>query len=435
MRISVFGIGYVGTVVAGCLAEDGHEVTAVDIARNKVDAINAGETPIAEPGLGALVAEGARAHRLAATADADDAVAASELSFVCVGTPSLENGNLDLRAVLQVSDDIARGVRKKGAPHKVVVRSTILPGTMDREVIPRILATAAADRVGFAYYPEFMREGAAIEDFRRPATAVIGKRDDETTEILKRLNDGNGAELRIVDIATAEAIKYANNAWHALKVSFANEIGAIGKAAGIDGRRVMEILCADRKLNISSAYLRPGFAFGGSCLPKDLRALRYFAKNHDLSSPVLDAALETNHYQIERAFAFIARALPKRRVAMLGLTFKPDTDDLRESPLVELAERLIGKGFELQIYDPDLELAKMTGSNRLYAMQHLPHLSRLLVTDLGAAVRTSDIVVVGTGHMSFRGIAKSLTPEHHVVDLAGHDLELARHPLYQGTCW
>ncbi len=437
MRVSVFGIGYVGTVVAACLAEDGHEIVAVDISADKVRAINAGETPISEPGVPVLIERAVARGALRATIDAGEAVRASELSFVCVGTPSRHNGDLDLSFVLQVCEDIAKVLKHKPEPHMLAVRSTVLPGVMRDRVIPLLRDASGKEPgvdFGLAYHPEFLREGSAVDDYRRPAAAVIGALDSRTADALKQLNQGNGAELHLVDLATAEAVKYANNCWHALKVSFANEIGSICKASGIDGRAVMRILCSDRKLNISPAYLKPGFAFGGSCLPKDLRALRYHAKRHDVASPLLDATIAANQQQIDRAIAAIGRN-GRRRVAMLGLTFKPDTDDLRESPLVELAERLLGKGFELRIFDRDLEISRLVGSNRRFAMQHLPHLSRLLVGDLDDALGGSDIVVVGAAHPAFRDLLPRLRPDHHVVDLAGHDAELRRHALYDGACW
>ncbi len=437
MKFSVFGIGYVGTVLAACLAEDGHEIVAVDISAEKVRAINAGETPISEPGVPALIDRAVATKRLRATTEAGDAVEATEVSFVCVGTPSRHNGDLDLSYVLQVCEDIARALRTKRGPHKLIVRSTVLPGVMEGSVLPMLRDISGKEPgkdFGFAYHPEFLREGSAVDDFRRPATAVIGALDEATADVLRELNRGNGAEIHVTGLTTAEAVKYANNCWHALKVSFANEIGGICKASGIDGRTVMKVLCSDRKLNISPAYLKPGFAFGGSCLPKDLRALRYHAKRHDAPSLILDATLAANQQQIERAIATISRG-GRRRIAMLGLTFKPDTDDLRESPLVELAERLIGKGFELRIFDRDLQVSRLVGSNRRFAMQHLPHLSRLLVPDLDEAIQASDVIVVGTAHPAFRGLLPRLKAEQHVVDLAGHDAELRGHACYDGACW
>jgi GDP-mannose 6-dehydrogenase len=437
MKVSVFGVGYVGTVLAACMAEEGHEVIAVDVSAEKVRAINAGETPISEPGIPARIERAVLAKRLRATTDAGGAIHSTELSFVCVGTPSLHNGNLDLRYVLQACEDIARAIALKPAYHMLVIRSTILPGAMRRYVVPMLREISRKEPgadFGLAYYPEFLREGSAVEDFQAPAVAVIGSLDERTGEVLTQLNEGNGAEIHTVDMGTAEAIKYANNSWHALKVSFANEIGQICKASGIDGRKVMAVLCADRKLNISPAYLKPGFAFGGSCLPKDLRALRYHAKTLDVQSSVLDAALAANQHQIDRVVGMVAQN-GKRRIAILGLTFKPDTDDLRESPLVELVERLIGKGFEVVIYDSDLQLSRLVGSNRRFAMQHLPHLSGLLVADLEDALERSDIVVVGTPHASFRNLLPRLRPDHQILDLVGHDIALRGHPSYEGVCW
>ena len=437
MKVSIFGIGYVGAVVSACMADAGHEVTAVDIAQAKVDSINGGDTPISEPGIADIITRAVADKCLRATSDPEEAIRSSDLTFVCVGTPSRANGDLDLGHVLRACTDIGRALRNKRDRHMVVVRSTVLPGTMDGSILPLLADISGrqpGDEVGVAYYPEFLREGSAIQDFNRPATAVIGRLDEATARVIKDLNQGNDAALHIVSMKTAEAVKYANNAWHALKVSFANEIGAISKASGLDGKAVMSIVCSDRKLNISPAYLRPGFAFGGSCLPKDLRALRYHAKRYDASSLVLDATLAANQHQIERAIAMIA-GTGKRRVAMLGLTFKPETDDLRESPLVELAERLIGKGFEMVVYDRDLEPDKLVGRNRQFALERLPHLSRLLVNDLDEVIAHSDVIVIGTPHPAFVKLLPRLRSDQHVVDLAGHDEALRAHRHYEGACW
>jgi GDP-mannose 6-dehydrogenase len=437
MNVSVFGIGYVGTVVAACMADEGHRVVAVDIATDKVDAINSGQSPIVEPGLAELIVRAVKAGRLSATTDVNGAIAATELSFICVGTPSLPNGSLDLKFVLQIAADIGAVLRNKEAHHMVVVRSTILPGVMENVIVPVLREHSGKEPgrdFGLGYYPEFLRESSAIEDFRNPATAVIGAMDEPTAAALKSLNADNGAVIHVTDCRTAASIKYANNVWHALKVSFANEIGAICKASGIDGNTVMEILCSDKRLNISPAYMKPGFAFGGSCLPKDLRALRYHAKTVDAQSLILDATVSVNQLQIERAIGMIA-ATGKKNVTMLGLTFKPNTDDLRESPLVELAERLLGKGYKLTIYDRDLQVARLVGSNRRFAMQHLPHLSDHLENDLYAALRASDVVVVGTGHKAFSGLRAKLDADHHVIDLVGRDHDLRQHPKYDGAGW
>jgi len=437
MQISVFGIGYIGSVVAACMADDGHRIIAVDIAADKVDAINAGISPILEPGLQELVERAVRGGQLSATADIKSAIDATELSFVCVGTPSLPNGNLELKFVLQIAADIGAALRDKAGHHMVVVRSTILPGMMEKSIVPVLRSHSGKEPgrdFGLAYYPEFLRESSAIDDFRHPATAVIGASDDRTAAALQEMNRDNGATIYTVDPRTAASIKYANNVWHALKVSFANEMGGICKASGIDGKTVMEILSSDTRLNISPAYLRPGFAFGGSCLPKDLRALRYHAKSVDASSLILDATLAVNHHQIERALGMIAAA-GKKNVALLGLTFKPGTDDLRESPLVELAERLIGKGYCVTIYDRDLRPSRLVGSNRLFAMQHLPHLAQALAPDLDTALEAAETIVVGSGHVAFQGLRAKLKPEHRIIDLAGRDPDLRYHPHYDGTGW
>ena len=437
MKVSVFGIGYIGTVVAGCMADDGHNVIAVDISIDKVNAINAGQSPIVEPGLAELIERAVRAERLGATTDVAKAIAGSELSFICVGTPSLPNGNLDLKFVLQIAAGIGKVLRHKDAYHMVVVRSTVLPGLLEKMVVPVLREHSGKEPgkdFGLAYYPEFLRESSAIEDFRNPGTVVIGALDERTATTLEELNRGNGGKIFVMEPRAAAAVKYANNSWHALKVSFANEIGGICKASGIDGGIVMEALCSDQRLNISPAYLKPGFAFGGSCLPKDLRALRYHAKTVDAASDILDATVGVNQHQIERAIAMIA-ATGKRTVTLLGLTFKPNTDDLRESPLVELAERLIGKGYRLTIYDRDLQIARLVGSNRRFATQHLPHLSELLVNDLDAAIRASDVVVVGTGHRAFKCLGAKLDSGQHIVDLVGRDRDLRKHPHYDGACW
>jgi GDP-mannose 6-dehydrogenase len=437
MHVSVFGIGYVGTVVAAAMADEGHRVIAVDIAADKIAAINAGQSPILEPGIADLISRAVGEGRLTATNDVMSAVAQTELSFICVGTPSLPNGNLDLTYVRQIAADIGTALRHKKAYHMVVVRSTMLPGALEASIVPVLREHSGKEPgqgFGLGYYPEFLRESSALDDFRHPATAVIGAIDECTAQVLRDLNRDNGAQIFVTDPRTAAAIKYANNAWHALKVSFANEIGAIAKASGIDGGAVMEILSADKRLNISPAYLKPGFAFGGSCLPKDLRALRYHAKTLDAQSQLLDATVAVNQHQIDRAVSMIA-ATGKRHVTMLGLTFKPDTDDLRESPLVELAERLLGKGYRLVIYDRDLEVARLVGANRRFALARLPHLADLLMNDLDDAIKAGEVVVVGTGHTSFASLRSRISDNQSVIDLVGRDADLRRHPHYDGAGW
>ncbi|MGH9004894.1 MAG: nucleotide sugar dehydrogenase, partial [Acidimicrobiia bacterium] len=347
MRISVYGLGYVGAVSAACLAADGHTVVGVDTNPVKVDLLNKGHAPVVESGLAALIEEGVRAGRLRATTDCDSAVAGTDIGLVCVGTPSRGNGSLDLTSLRRVAGDIGQAIRRRRSPITVVVRSTALPGTT-RDVLQPELERTAGRPVAVAVYPEFLREGTAIRDYRQPPKVVIGAIHEAVRDLVTRLAARPGAPLIQTDLELAEMAKYVDNSWHALKVTFANEIGSLAKAQGLDGHRVMDILCTDTKLNLSPVYLRPGFAFGGSCLPKDVRALRYQGRGLDLDLPVLNAILPSNAQQLERAFQLVTDA-GARQIGVLGLAFKAGTDDLRESPVVELMERLIGKGFDLRV--------------------------------------------------------------------------------------
>ena len=346
MRISVYGLGYVGSVSAACLAADGHTVVGVDTNPVKVDLLNQGHAPVVEAGLGELIEEGVRAGRLRATTDCDAAVAGTDIGLVCVGTPSRGNGSLDLTNLRRVADDIGQAIRRRRSPITVVVRSTVLPGTT-RDVLQPELERTAGRPVAVAVYPEFLREGTAIRDYRQPPKVVVGAIDEAVRDLVTSLAARPGAPLVQTDLELAEMAKYVDNSWHALKVTFANEIGSLAKAQGLDGHRVMDILCTDTKLNLSPVYLRPGFAFGGSCLPKDVRALRYQGRGLDLDLPLLNAILPSNAQQLDRAFQLVTDA-GARQVGVLGLAFKAGTDDLRESPMVEVVERLIGKGYEVQ---------------------------------------------------------------------------------------
>jgi GDP-mannose 6-dehydrogenase len=431
LSISIFGAGYVGAVSAACLANDGHQVIAVDPSSEKVDAINAGVAPLLEPGLSERIETAVKGGRLRATHHADEAVQNSAVSFVCVGTPSRPNGSLDIGYCVKVAHEIGLAIRRKRAWHSVVFRSTILPGTMDTHIIPALEASSglkAGVDFGVAYYPEFLRESTAIKDHYNSEVVVFGKRDDETIELLRKVVAGLPAEPTVLTIAEAEAIKYTNNCWHALKVSFANEIGAICKAASIDSHVVMSVLCADTRLNISPAYLRPGFAFGGSCLPKDVRALRHFGREHDVETPLLDATLAVNAYQIERAVQWVA-SKPGRTVALMGLSFKPQTDDLRESPYVTLAERLIGKGYTVQIHDPDL-------NNRLEdtVLSKMPHLRDRLVADLDAACEGADMIIVCKPVVSKQWVAEK-AQGLPLLDLERVERKFSAGGKYVGFSW
>jgi GDP-mannose 6-dehydrogenase len=436
MQISVFGIGYVGAVSSACLANDGHHVIAVDPNPHKVGPLNEGISPIVEPGLGELIQDGIRSRRLVATSDVREAINSTDLSFVCVGTPSRSNGSLDTSYVTAAAEQIGAAIREKNSFHSVVMRSTILPGTMESIVLPALeRASGRQAGVGFgvAYYPEFLRESTAISDYYDPGAIIFGRHDQATVDRLLDIHKIFKVEPRVVSIRTAEAVKYTNNAWHALKISFANEIGNICKEAGIDGHAVMDVLCADNRLNISKAYLKPGFAFGGSCLPKDLRALRFAARKLDVPTPILDATMDANEEQLRRAYSMVA-ATGKRRIGIIGLSFKPETDDLRESPLVELAERLYGRGYDIRIYDPNIQVSKLTGANLQFVKSQLPHLTSLLTSDVNEVVDHAEVFVLGN-----RDEAKSLLDivqdDRPLIDLVRIDQARCSGDFYQGICW
>jgi len=439
MKVSIFGIGYVGAVTAACLCRSGHEVIAVDPNQVKVDLINAGKAPIVEPELPELISAAVAEGRLRATTDVADAIANTELSIVCVGTPSLSNGNLDLGYVRAVCEEMGAALKAKGGLHSVVMRSTMLPGSMENLVIPTLEASTggkAGEAFGIAYYPEFLRESTAIADYLKPEVIVIGKHDQETVDRLVALNEGIDGEVKVVGIGTAQAIKYANNCWHATKIVFANEIGNICKASSIDGHEVMEVVCADRRLNISPAYMKPGMAFGGSCLPKDLRALRYKAKSLDVQTPMLEAVQSSNSLQIDRAFDLIASRSKNKKIGLLGLSFKSGTDDLRESPLVTVAEKLFGKGYSLKIYDENVSYSRLTGANLHFIRSTIPHLAELLVDDIDEVVEHADTLVIGNGDSRFRPYANGASRGRAVIDLVRIDRSLRTDNVnYEGLCW
>ena len=397
MRISIFGLGYVGAVCAGCLSARGHEVIGVDISQDKIDLINLGKSPIVEPGLGELLAQGIQTGRLRGTTNFASAIRESDLSMICVGTPSKKNGDLELNYIEAVCREIGAVLRDKTSRHTIVVRSTVLPGTVKNVVIP-LLEQCSGKKTGIdfgvAVNPEFLRESTAIADYDQPPMTVIGEFDTASGDVLQALYEELSAPIIRKDIEVAEMIKYTCNVWHATKVTFANEIGNIAKAVGVDGRDVMDVVCQDKTLNLSQYYMRPGFAFGGSCLPKDVRALTFRAGSLDVEAPLLNSLMRSNESQVQNAFDIVA-SHDKRKVALLGLSFKAGTDDLRESPLVELAEMLIGKGFDLSIYDTNVEYARVHGSNKEYIESKIPHVSSLLNSDFDAVINNSDVIIVG----------------------------------------
>ncbi|MET0062178.1 MAG: UDP-glucose/GDP-mannose dehydrogenase family protein [Candidatus Thiodiazotropha endolucinida] len=437
MKISIFGLGYVGGVSAGCLATDGHHVIGVDTNTKKVDLINKGVTPIIEKDIGEMIEKTAASGYLRATTDISDAVNNSDISLICVGTPSQLNGNLDLSHVRKVCEEIGTAIKHKSTYHVVVVRSTMLPGSMADVVIPT-LEDYSGKRIGIDFgvcnNPEFLREGTAVWDYYNPPKTVIGETDVTAGDMLVELYKHMDAPLIRVNVETAEMVKYTDNAWHALKVAFANEIGDICKVIGVDGHEVMGIFCQDTKLNISSYYMKPGFAFGGSCLPKDVRALTYKGRSLDLDLPILNAILPSNQMQVRKGLEMIT-AYNKKKVGILGFAFKAGTDDLRESPLVEVIESLIGKGHELKIYDKNVNIAALTGANKNYILNHIPHISKLMVQTMDEVMKFADVVVIGNKSNEFVSSLKQCRKGQVIVDLVRITDETSEAGLYDGICW
>jgi GDP-mannose 6-dehydrogenase len=438
MKISIFGLGYVGCVSGACFANMGHDVVGVEPNPVKVALINDAKCPIVETGLEALIESGVRAKRFRATADWHEAVAATELAIVCVGTPGNGNGSIDLRFVKRVAEQLGQALQTRPGYFTVVVRSTVLPGTVQETVIP-ILEQCSGKRAGIDFgvgmNPEFLREGTSIHDFYHPPKTVIGELDSRSGEALVELYKALPGPVVRVPIRVAEMVKYVDNSFHALKVTFANEIGNLCKELSIDSHRVMDIFCLDTKLNLSPYYLKPGFAFGGSCLPKDLRALQYEAKKHDLELPVLGSVLASNRLQSEKMIKKLLE-FKGRRLGFLGLSFKGGTDDLRESPIVELIEALIGKGFDIRIYDRHVSLARLTGANKEYIEKGIPHISKLMAADPAELMANSDVIVVGNHDETFREVLQAANSTHAIVDLVRIAATPPTHAgSYYGICW
>lgn len=437
-KISIFGLGYVGAVSAAGLANMGHEIIGVDVNPLKVEMINAGQSPVIEAGLPELIQEGVAAGRIQAMTDANRAVHDSDVSIICVGTPSNPNGSLNLSYVERVCQEIGAALAGKPGYHTIIARSTMLPGSTESVVIPA-LEQASGKKVGrdfgVCFNPEFLREGSSIKDFYDPPFTVIGGDDERAVATACSLYAALEAQIIVVPLKVAEMVKYASNAFHALKVTFANEIGNICKQQEIDSHQVMDIFCQDRKLNISPAYLKPGFAFGGSCLPKDLRALLYQARHFDLDTPVLESMIRSNRRQIDMAYQMI-RQTKQKRVGVLGFSFKAGTDDLRESPMVELVERLIGKGYQVSVYDKNVSLANLQGANRAYIEQEIPHIASLMCDSVEGVMAESDVIVIGNKAPEFRRVLEQVQPGQIIMDMvritedAGH-----LNGQYQGICW
>jgi GDP-mannose 6-dehydrogenase len=419
MEISIFGLGYVGTVVAGCFAKAGHRIVGVDTEQTKVDLINSGKSPIIEAEIGDLLAAGVAAGTVRATTDAAEAVAATSLSLLCVGTPSQPSGELDLTYIRRVCEDIGEVLRTKAERHIVVVRSTVLPGTIRDVVIPALERTSGkkfdAD-FGVVMNPEFLRESTAVADFYAPPKTVIGAKNPADAEMVASLYAGITAPLIHTAIEVAETVKYCDNIFHALKITFGNEVGALCKSIGVDSHEVMRIFCQDTKLNLSPAYLKPGFAYGGSCLPKDLRALTWLARSRDVEIPMLAHIAPSNEGQIRSALRLIT-STGKKKIAVLGFAFKGGTDDLRESPIVTVVEALLGKGSDLRLYDPYVNTARLIGANRRYIEQHIPHIAKLMVASAEDAVAGAEIILIGNINEAYSPALAALTAEQHIIDL------------------
>jgi GDP-mannose 6-dehydrogenase len=438
MNVSVFGLGYVGSVSAATFADDGHAVIGVDVNPAKVAMVNAGQSPIVEPGLGELIESAVATGRLRATTSTEEAVAASDISLISVATPSRRNGSLDLTYLTRVCEQLGAALKDKPSYHVVVVRSTVLPGTTHETVIPTLERTSGkkyGEGFGVAVNPEFLREGSAVRDIRQPPLTLVGHNHAADAAPTVALYEGLEAPLVTTSIRVAEMMKYTSNAWHALKVCFGNEIGNLCKRLNVDSHDVMDIFCKDDKLNLSPYYLKPGFAFGGSCLPKDVRALEYRAKELDLELPVLQAVMRSNQLQIQHALEQIMET-GRKRVGLLGFSFKAGTDDLRESPMVILAETLLGKGYAVRIYDRNVLVARLTGSNKEYIEQQIPHLSRLLSESIDEVIDDSDIIVVGNAGAEFGQALTRCRADQIILDLvrvpfAAGDVKAD----YRGICW
>jgi len=437
MRISIFGLGYVGAVSAGCLAKDGHTVIGVDPYQPKVDLINDGKTPVIEKDIGEIIEKAAADGLLRATQDIKQSVFDSEISLICVGTPSQINGSLDLKYVRKVCEEIGAAIREKDEFHVVVARSTMLPGSMRSIVIPT-LEEASGKKAGVDFgvcnNPEFLRESTAVYDYFNPPKTVIGETDTKAGDVLASIYKDLDAPMIRTSVETAEMVKYTDNVWHALKVGFANEIGNICKATNIDGHEVMEIFCKDTKLNLSPYYMKPGFAFGGSCLPKDVRALTYKARSLDVEVPILSSIIPSNQKQIDKGVSMVTEK-GNRKIGILGFSFKAGTDDLRESPLVEVIERLLGKGYDIRLYDKNVKIASLVGANKDYILNHIPHISKLMVDSIEAVIDHAETIVIGNGSEEFTDVLDKLSGKQVLVDLVRITDARSEEGKYDGICW
>ncbi|MCB0291154.1 MAG: UDP-glucose/GDP-mannose dehydrogenase family protein [Calditrichaeota bacterium] len=437
MRIAVFGLGYVGCISAACFAREGHQVIGVDVNADKVDMINAGKSPIVEPGLDEAIQEAIAGGRLRATTDFKDAVLHSDISLVCVGTPSGKNGSVHLDFIFRVAEQIGDALKEANHYHVFVIRSTVLPGTHEkaREIIAERSGKKPGEEFGACSNPEFLREGSALKDFYAPPFTVIGEMDTKSGDYLAEIYKNIDAPLVRTDVKVAELVKYANNVFHAMKVAFGNEMGTICKAEGVDSHKLMEIFCMDHKLNLSPYYLKPGFAFGGSCLPKDVRAITYRAREKDLDLPLLNSLMPSNVSHVQRSIDLVI-GQGKKKIGILGLSFKGNTDDLRESPMVDVVETLLGKGYDIRIYDRNVHLAKLFGANKEYINEKIPHISNLMVADIDEAVAHGEVLIIGNHSKEFSEKLKQLPSDKMVIDFVRILKDTSEvSSEYDGLCW
>ncbi|MFZ5512288.1 MAG: nucleotide sugar dehydrogenase [Pseudomonadota bacterium] len=438
MNISIFGLGYVGAVSLACLARDGHQVIGVDIDGAKLDLIRAGRTPVVEEGMVELMDRVVASGRVTVTHDARQAVLGSEISFVCVGTPSAANGSQDQGAVLRIAADLGKALREKETEHVFVIRSTLVPGTVE-DVLRPLIEEHSGKREGVHFHlcfqPEFLREGSSIRDYDKPPFTIVGVRYPQAADRLRALFGHLPCAFYTTSIRAAEMVKYCCNNFHALKITFANETARLCEALGVDPFEVMDLVCQDTQLNISRAYLKPGFAFGGSCLPKDLRATLYLAKMRDVQLPMLGGILASNREHVEHAIAKVMET-GKRRVGMIGLSFKTGTDDLRESPLVLLAEHFIGKGLNLLVHDPEVQLSRLLGANRRFIEHHVPHIGSLMRDDMAQVIAESEVIVVGlSGDGIFQALERHVREDQVVIDLVNIPAGVRLKGRHIGLCW
>jgi GDP-mannose 6-dehydrogenase len=437
LRIAVFGLGYVGCVSAACFSSEGHDVVGVDVNQEKVDIINSGKSPIVESGLEEKIGSSRQSEKLHAMTDYKKAIQNSDISLVCVGTPSQKNGNVTMDYIYRVAEQVGEALKKSNHFHVFVIRSTVPPGTLNKslQIISEVSGKKPGKDFGGCSNPEFLREGSALKDFYNPPYTVVGETDPKSGDLVTEIYSSIDAPLIRTEVGVAEMIKYANNVFHAVKVVFGNEIGTVCKKYNVDSHKLMEIFCQDTKLNISPYYLKPGFAFGGSCLPKDVRGLTYLAKSNDLSLPLIDSLIASNKVHVHRAVDMVL-SHDKKRIGILGISFKGNTDDLRESPMVDVVEALLGKGYDVRIYDRNVHLAKLFGANKEYINNKIPHISNLMVENIGDILEHSELLIIGNKNKEFEEIVKFLDDRYIIIDLVRilKDTDSVK-SNYDGICW